>query len=146
MGWRRDELSAFGAEVAWLNRAASLTAFRRAQESISKSRYGLNEAVIAAIERLDVDQPGPEARQWLSERVGIGDDPLLLVFGEDDVCEVRTSFFLDSWQDLFCPSRDDVVILPAECGWVLFYSHEDEFEFVRGGPVQNRLAPAGMDE
>jgi hypothetical protein len=32
---------------------------------------------------------------------------------------------------MFCPSRDDVVIVPTGGWWALFYCHEDEFEFAR---------------
>jgi hypothetical protein len=80
-----------------------------------------------------VNEPGPEARQWLAERVGDGE--LLLVFAKDEVFRMPASLFLDHWQDMLCPSRDDAVILPVGRGWALFYCHEDEFEFARGGPA-----------
>ncbi len=135
MSWRRNDLSAFGHEVTWLEAPEAWTAFRRAVDCTSKTRYGLNAEVFPAVERLDVDEPRPEGRAWLASRVGSNDEPLLLVFGRDEVSMVRASFFLDRWQDLFCPSRDDVVILPRAGGWALFYCHEDEFEFAYGGPV-----------
>ena len=56
---------------------------------------------------------------------------MLLVFGRDDVFRVPASLFLSNWQDIFHPSRDDVVIVPDSGGWALFYCHEDEFEFAR---------------
>ena len=40
-----------------------------------------------------------------------------------------STFFVRNWQDLLMPSRDDAVILPEGRGVVLFYCHEDEFEF-----------------
>jgi len=39
------------------------------------------------------------------------------------------SFFAENWQDLLCPSRDDAVILPDLGTGVLFYCHENTFEF-----------------
>ncbi len=83
-------------------------------------------------ERLDAAEAGEDTAAWLAQRVGSGEGRLLLVFGERDVCEVQASFFVGNWQDLFCPSRDDVVILPVRGGWAMFYFHEDEFEFGRG--------------
>jgi hypothetical protein len=129
MNWRQDELLEFGSEVTWLDDTAALEAFQRADACCSKIRYGLNEATFACIERLDVDEPGAEARRWLAERTGRGNEQLLLVFGKTEVCVVRAAFFQQHWQDLFRPSRDDVVILPLAGSWVLFYCHEDEFEF-----------------
>ena len=135
MSWRRNELAVFGSEITWLPDAEALTAFRRAWDCSSSTRYGLNDEAFSSIDRLDVNDPGPEAREWLAQRVGGGDDPLLLVFGKDEVCMVRAAFFRDRWQDLFCPSRDDAVVLPEGGGWALFYCHEDEFEFATGGPA-----------
>ena len=132
MGFRHSELAAFGPEVVPLGPEDALALFRRASDFASQSRYGLNEALFPAVERLDVDEPGPDARQWLADRVDCGE--LLLVFGKGDVFRVPASLFLDQWQDRFCPSRDDVVILPVIGGWALFYHHEDEFEFARCGP------------
>ena len=132
VGWRHSELVAFGPEIVPLSDADALTAFRHAWDCSSQSRYGLSETAFADIERLDVEDPGPEARRWLAERVGGG--KLLVVFGRDEVFQMPAPLFLDRWQDMFCPSRDDVVIFPAAGGWALFYCHEDEFEFARGGP------------
>ncbi len=132
MGWRQSEMAEFGPEVVPLADAEALIVFRCASDCSSQTRYGLNEVVFAQIERLDVNDPGPEARQWLAERVGEGE--LSLVFAKDEVFQVPASLFLDHWQDMLCPSRDDAIILPVGRGWALFYCHEDEFEFARGGP------------
>ena len=129
MGWRRSELAAFGPEVVPLDRPDAVAAYDRAIGLCSRTRYGLDETAFAAIDRLEVEEQGPDAQQWLAERVGTGD--VLLVFGRDDVFRVPASLFLSNWQDIFHPSRDDVVIVPDSGGWALFYCHEDEFEFAR---------------
>jgi hypothetical protein len=98
---------------------------------LSKTHYGLNSDVFSFIERLNVEDQGLEAREWLLKRVGSAEERLLLVFGSDEICTVRALFFLDHWRELFCPSRDDVVILPCVGSWALFYCHEDVFEFSR---------------
>jgi hypothetical protein len=136
MSWRRNELAAFRPEVTWLADADALTAFRRAWDCSSSTRYGLNDEAFPSIDHLDVSDPGPETREWLARRIGDGDDRLLLIFGKDEVCAVRAAFFLDCWQDVFCPSRDDAFILPEGGGWALFYCHEDEFEFAIGRPAE----------
>jgi hypothetical protein len=139
VGWRHSELAASGTEVVFVSGTDALAAFRIASDCTSKLRYGLIETAFAQIERLDVEEPGPEAKQWLAERVGDGD--LLMVFNKDEVFRVPAAQFLNQWQEWFCPSRDDVVILPARGGWALFYCHEDEFEFARGGPAEPQRAP-----
>lgn len=129
MGWRHLEMTAFGPDVAPLDRPDAAAVYDRAMRLCSRTRYGLDETVLPGIERLDVDEPGPDAQQWLSERVKASE--LLLVFGRDEVFRTPAAVFLAGWQDMFCPSRDDVIIVPAGGGWALFYSHEDEFEFAR---------------
>src|SRR5262249_43157280 len=108
-------------------------AYARASSYLSRTHYGLDTAKVRCVERLGVEDPGPEAREWLRRRIGEGGERLLAVFGSREGGAVRACFFLERWQDLFCPSRDDVVILPEEGAWVLFYCHEDEFEFGQAG-------------
>lgn len=129
MGWRHSELAEFGPEVVPLDRAEAQAAYIRANNLCSRTRYGLDEQKFAHIERLDVNDPGPSAEAWLSERVGDGE--LQIVFGRDEVFLVPAAMFHNHWRDMFCPSRDDVVIIPSVGEWVLFYCHEDEFEFSR---------------
>ena len=138
MGWRHTELAAFGPDVVPLSDTDAFAAYRRANECSSKTRYGLDETVFKQIDRLDVEEAGPEAKRWLAERLS-GD--VLLVYSGDAVFRVPASLFLDGWQDMFCPSRDDVMILPVEGGWALFYRHENEFEFAHGGPAEPKVAP-----
>ena len=127
MNWRRDELEHFGDRLIWLSEVEAASVYNRALQFASKSHYGLDPATVADIERLDVDEPDPEANAWLSRRVG--DGPVLVVFGEHQVCRMAGHFFVENWQEFLCPSRDDAVILPEVGGGVLFYCHEDEFEF-----------------
>jgi hypothetical protein len=129
VGWRHSELSAFGPEVVPLDSPAALAAYTDAIGMCSRTRYGLDETAFDRIERLDVEGAESAARVWLAERVGDGE--LLLIFGRDEVFRVPAALFLGNWQDMYCPSRDDVVIVPVACGWALFYCHEDEFEFAR---------------
>lgn len=126
MNWRRDELAHFGDRLTWLSETEAASVYYHALQFTSKSHYGLEPATVSDIEKLDVDEPGPEASAWLSRHVG--DGSVLVVFGEYQVCRIDGSFFVEKWQDFLCPSRDDAVILTEEGGGVLFYCHEDEFE------------------
>jgi hypothetical protein len=117
----------FGDRLAWLSESEATSAYECALRFASKSHYGLDPATVAGIEKLDVDDVGPAAREWLSDRLGAGS--ILVVFGKRQVCRMDNSFFVENWQDLLAPSRDDAVILQDEGTGVLFYCHEDEFEF-----------------
>jgi hypothetical protein len=139
MRWRQLQLAGLGPAVIPLPTEEAAAVSRRASACTSRTRYGLNEAAFDSIDRLDVEEPGPDARRWLAERVGAGE--LLLVFGPGESFRLPAALFLDRWQDMFCPSRDDVVILPASGGWALLYCHEDEFEFARGGPAEQNAEP-----
>jgi hypothetical protein len=127
MNWRKEELSALDPQIVDLQETEARVASRRAYGYMSKTRYGLDETKFAGIDRLDVDDPPPGTKLWLAER--ISSEHLLLNFDRDEVFRVPTELFLERWQDMFCPSRDDVVILPVVGTWVLYYCHEDEFEF-----------------
>jgi hypothetical protein len=129
VGWRCSELAAFGPELVPLDHSDAVAAYDLAIGMCSRTRYGLDETVFATIERLDVNEPKPDVQQWLAERVGGSE--LHLVFERDEVFRVPAALFLSDWRDMFCPSRDDVVIVPVGGGWVPFYCHEDEFEFAR---------------
>ena len=138
MGWRHTELAAFGSDVVPLNETDAIAAYGRANKCSSRTRYGLDETAFKQIDRMDVEDAGLDARRWLGERLS-GD--LLLVYSRDAVFRVPASLFIDAWQDMFCPSRDDVMILPVDGRWALFYCHEDEFEFAQGGPAEPKVAP-----
>jgi hypothetical protein len=134
---RHSELAEHG-PVIRLADADARAVYRLAKKCASCTRCGLDEDAFAQIECLDVNDAPPNARLWLTARVD--GDELLLVFGQSEVFRLSTSLFLDNWQDMFCPSRDDVVILPVAGNWALFYSHEDEFEFEGGGAAEPNAA------
>lgn len=138
MNWRRAEFAMHGDLVVWLSDAEAVMVYAEAYACLSRSHYGLDSATIGGIERLDVDSDPPEAADWLSKRCGPMDRELRLVFDRSEVCAVTAGFFIANWRDLMMPSRDDVVILPTQATWVLYYCHEDVFEFGQRGRGSNR--------
>jgi hypothetical protein len=127
MGWRQVKLAHFGDQLGWLDESKAAATYDRGMAFCSKSHYGPDPAKFVRIERLDVDDSGTDSSEWLAPKLDPG--PVLIVFSHSDVCQATTSFFIENWRDLFCPSRDDVIILPKLGDWVLFYCHEDEFEY-----------------
>src|SRR5262249_27462486 len=118
MSWRHTELAGISQDVIPLSDTDARAAYSRANECSSKTRYGLDETAFEQIDRLDVEERSVDTQRWLAQRVS-GD--LLLVYGRDAVFRVTAQLFLDRWQNMFCPSRDDVVILPVDGRWALFY-------------------------
>lgn len=129
MSWRHQVLSEFSTEIVWLNDAQAFDACDRAWECLGRTDYGLNIQLFPTIDRLDVERAEAEAHEWLSQRIGSGNDRLFVVFDEADACTLDPCFFINHWRELFLPSRDDVVILPPHERWALYYCHEDEFQF-----------------
>jgi hypothetical protein len=129
MSWRRNDLSDFGDHIAWLSEPDAAGVYGVGSSLLSRERYGLDSVRVNGIEKLNVDEDGPGHAAWIASRLGRGDATLLVIYGPDEACRVRADFFVEHWRDLFLPSRDDVIILPELGEWILFYSHEDEFEF-----------------
>ena len=126
MNWRRQELAEYGEQVHWLEEAEAAKTQARAEQLLSKSEYALERRHLRNLEST-VAHPVQKATQWLKQRIESG--PLYVVFGEKQVCLVSHTFLLKHWQDMFMPSRDDVVVLPVSGKWVLYFSHEEDIEY-----------------
>jgi hypothetical protein len=129
MSGRRDEYSDFGDRIEWLTEPDAVGLYRIGISFMSRERYGLDSVKVYGIEKLNVDEDGPGHSAWLASRLGRGDAMLLVSYEPKEACHVRTDFFVEHWRDLFNPSSDDVIILPELGEWILYYCHEDEFEF-----------------
>jgi hypothetical protein len=126
---RQKELSQF-TELSWLAVDAAGSDFSVAIKATSDEHYGLNEHIWEIVERWDIEFVGEEeTRSRLAAHVL--DSEVVVFFGPQDVCRMSRETFLMHWQDMFMPSRDDVVIMPTSSAWCLFYCHEDEFEVGR---------------
>jgi hypothetical protein len=125
--WWRNELARFGDRLTWLDEGETSRAYEFAMRFSSKSRYGLEPDAVRNIERLDVDDPSVDSNTWLIERIGM--DSVTVILSRQEICRMEGSFFAAEWRDMLCPSRDDAIILCEGSAGILFYCHEDEFEF-----------------
>lgn len=124
MNFRRDELSHFGDSIEWLATEESRTWFDKAVLFLSKTHYGLNSSELRNVERRENETEGFD--RWLADRC---DGTLACVaFSGDCVFKTNVEFLLANWRDIFCPSRDDGILLSFDRFWVAFYCHEDEIE------------------
>ena len=124
---RVAELAHFADSIEWLSATESAIAYEFAMRYNSTEHYGLASTRVSDVERIDASTNAVD--DWLLSRC-IGDSARI-VFGPDSVFDASTQFFRDNWRDLFCPSRDDAIICSNDNAWLLFYCHEDEFEFGR---------------
>ena len=62
--------------------------------------------------------------------LGIDNDALVfLCWGGGMAIRTAWGIFRQYWGDFCYPGSDDVIIVPEDDAWVLFYCHEDMFEF-----------------
>ena len=68
---------------------------------------------------------------WLRERDGNLSDLVTISWSPE--CALRTSWqiFTEHLSDFCYPASDDVAVFPDTERWVLFYHHEEQFEFVQ---------------
>ena len=126
----KNELKQFKDEIIWLDNETASDTYAKVISCCSKKFYGLKPDKCANIEKIDLDNLTlEEANSWLELKLAKSNDSLFIVYGKNEVFKVSTSFFLETWNDIFCPSRDDVLITTAVFNWILYYIHEDEFEY-----------------
>lgn len=126
MRYREEEYRELGLSARWLTEERAKSAYVHALQYSSDRRYGLNEQTTDNIENHIIVSRNV-ANAWLRVRLRV-EGTVQVVYGDDDVCVIDTESFLNSWQDIFVPSRDDAIILHNIDKTVLFYCHEEELE------------------
>ncbi|HEX8311970.1 MAG TPA: hypothetical protein VF614_11670 [Chthoniobacteraceae bacterium] len=96
---------------------------------MSPTDYALDTEQFQTVETISASDTAL-ARAWLAERIG-RTERVFVSFGSRHVCAISASAFLTHWQDMFGPARDDVLITDEQESWILFYHHEDQFQFGR---------------
>lgn len=126
MTYVEEEYEELGLAARWLTKERARNAYTYALQFSSDNRYGLNELTTGDIENHVVQSLGVTGA-WLKTRLR-AEGTLQVVYGPDDVCVVDAASFLNCWQQVFVPSRDDAIVLHNADKTVFFYYHEDELE------------------
>ncbi len=129
MNFRRDQYEHFGDSITWLSPKSAVNAYESQIGHSSTDRYGLNHKSVTHIEQCNAAGDSDLVDQWLSDRC-TGTE-LRVIFGPDSVFDTSVEFMLANWRDVLCPSTDDALIVSLDHDWLMFYCHEDEFEFGR---------------
>ena len=125
---RQSELESFAEHIRWLDEVRALASFEYASQFLSDQvPFGLNPRTVRGIESHTVDSMSV-AVHWVGDRIP-STGSVRVVFSQKIVFVAETRFFVDRWPDLFCPGRDDVLILANDDDWVLSYGHCLELEY-----------------
>ena len=122
----RAVLGELGIDARWLDREHAEHAFMFASSYIKPDSYALNPATVSNID-LHLVTSRSVAHAWVKERFPT-EGTTQLIYGRDEVCVLDSSVFVERWQDIFVPGRDDAIVLHNLSRAVLFYCHEDEIE------------------
>jgi hypothetical protein len=134
MSYRVAQIESLSLGARWLSPERSKNAYQFALPYTHSKRYGLNEDTVENIQRLEISDRG-YAKRWLSERL-VSEGTVQIIFGNDEVCVIDAAKFIEHWEQIFVPSRDDAVVMHNLNNQVLFYCHEEELEFgCRIGPT-----------
>ena len=127
MNWRIAELAHFAADIDWLDAVAAAEAYELMRSFDSRTRLGLDSTKVKNIERLEFGDDVRAGTAWLQARLS-SSESLVVVFGNDDCFRCDAAFFVNNWQDIFLPARDDAMVYSESSNRILFVNHESEFE------------------
>ncbi|WP_444912314.1 hypothetical protein [Microbulbifer sp. PAAF003] len=126
MKYRKAEIERLNLSVRWLNSKNAKNAYDFTAKYCATDFYGLNSEVVESIFRLKIES-NTITDAWLKSNFNT-EGTVQVVFSENEVFILATSIFLDAWQDIFMPARDDAIVLHNDSNKILFYSHEHVLE------------------
>ncbi len=134
MNYQKQEYLECGVTARWLELEKAKNAYEYALQYSSNQRYGLNEKTVSNITPYAI-QNDQAAKIWLKEQFP-NSGTVQIVHGREAVCVVDTEQFLDNWNHLFMPGRDDVLILHNTSDVIAFYYHEEILEIGQRLPLR----------
>lgn len=137
MHFRQSEYEALGLSPRWLDEARARNAYEYAVKYCDPHKYALNENTTKDVKRHDVSSVSV-AKAWVRQHWN-AEGTVQIVYSESMVCVLSSRSFVEHWENIFRPCRDDAVILHNLDGGVFFYSHEDELE------IATRLSRFGTE-
>lgn len=120
------EYSELGLHPRWLDEEHAQNAFDYVMKYCNARDYGLEPSTTHQNQKHTI-RSASVARQWLQDRLS-ADGTVQIVYSKDSVCVLPAQEFLNHWDSIFCPGRDDAVILHNLTSTLVFYCHEEELE------------------
>lgn len=93
--------------------------------------YHLNEKEFLSVECFDCPLEEANTHIWLADRIPEHTNKLIVLWDESDAVLTDKELFCKYWDDFCYPASDDNVIFPITMEWVLYYWHEEQFQFGR---------------
>ena len=91
--------------------------------------YCLDAKQFAYVQRINTSGSLENIQCWLNDLPPRSEE-LVFTSWSEKICTL-TSFEIvkTNWDNFFYPSSDDAIVLPLSEQWVLYYFHEEEFQF-----------------
>jgi len=127
MQWRMQELRHFEEEIKWLPAPQAKQAYSLAHRHYCRAQKSLNPANTTGNERLALSDDFELAKQWLLAKLPSCGE-LVVVFENGDCFTCSPQFFIENWEDIFLPTRDDATVFAELDPFIMFHCHENEIE------------------
>lgn len=118
-----------------LDRVRPLTITKAAEMNTLSTQFisniGLLDSSFTVINRFETAADEEATGVWLRARFDDGIQEVIISWDERLAVLTDWSIFQIFWDDFCYPASDNVTIFPITVEWMLFYSHDEYFEFGR---------------
>lgn len=91
--------------------------------------YQLDVKKFQQIEFLNYPHKTASVDKWLLSKIPKETKKIIISWDEESCVMTEAEIFCKYWDDFCYPSSDDIVILPDTKDWIIYYFHEDQFQF-----------------
>ena len=94
--------------------------------------FNLDRAQYPNVETYNSTNDVEGARLWLKRQLAnLGSERVTVSWTSEVAMAVPLNDFCDYWDDFCYPGSDDLLVLPKNDDWVLYFFHEELFQFGR---------------
>lgn len=95
-----------------------------------EEQSGIIRSLFTSVETVNTSiVENSEIQQWLLSRSPGLNQTVIVSWNSDLAVSVKWSIFCEYWDDFCYPSSDDVAIFPLSEKWMVFFSHNEYFDF-----------------
>ena len=90
---------------------------------------GLLDTKFIDIDRIETSSDEETVNRWLGEKSDDNTQEIIVSWDKQLAVMIDWGTFRKYWDDFCYPASDDVAIFPTSAAWILFYFHDEYFEF-----------------
>ncbi len=124
------------AQIKPLNKKTSFDLHEHARIFLNNFHLDINR--FKSIENLDTPHEYFLTREWLENKLPKESKEIIVSWDAETSVRVDREIFYEYWDDFCYEGSDDIVIIPINGEWLMYYFHEDQFQF---GCVRNGVRP-----